>query len=172
MKNREWVERVKHDNRLYGKTASKLLGDNAREIEGKGVTMKTEISKVGGVGRASRWLAVALVLAGASGCATSSQQRLDTAASPMNDASPVSGPLSTFLDSAATGSVTTLATSPWGANVSVHARERYFSASGRRCIRLDVTRNVAPAGVPVGEVTCLVPGKGWYAQRLVTEIIR
>ncbi|WP_157958548.1 DVU3141 family protein [Salinicola sp. CPA57] len=134
--------------------------------------MKKEICKFRGGNRASRWLAVALMLTAASGCATSSQQRLDTAVAPMNEATPVNGPLSTFLDSAATGSVATLATSPWGANVSVHARERYFSASGRRCVRLDVTRNAAPAGLPVGEVTCLVPGKGWYAQRLVTEIIR
>lgn len=151
----------------------KALGDNARESEGRVGTMKNEIRKCGGGSGISRWLALALMLAAMSGCATSSQQRLDDAAvMPMNDATPITGPLATFLDGAATGSVTTLATTPWGANVSVHARERYFSASGRRCIRLDVARHVAPAGVPVGEVSCLVPGKGWYAQRLVTEIIR
>ncbi len=136
-------------------------------------TMKNEIRKRRRVDGASRWLALALVVAAMSGCATSSQQRFgDGAVMPMNDATPVNGPLATFLDSAATGSVANLATTPWGPNVSIHARERYFSASGRRCIRLDVTRNVAPAGVPVGQVSCLVPGKGWYAQRLVTEIIR
>lgn len=126
-----------------------------------------------GMKGALRWGAVALTLAAVSGCATPSQQRLgDMAVMPMNDATPVSGPLSGFLDSAATGSVATLASTPWGANVSVHARERYFSASGRRCVLLDVTRNAAPTGLPTGEVTCLVPGKGWYAQRLVTDIIR
>jgi len=134
--------------------------------------MKKEINQVSRANRASRWLAVALTIAATSGCATSYQQRLDTAVGPMNGATPVSGPLSTFLDNAATGSVVTLATSPWGPGVSIHARERYFSASGRHCIRLDVTRNAAPAGLPVAEVTCLVPGKGWYAQRMVTEIIR
>ena len=155
----------------YIATAGEVLGDNAREIEGKVGTMKKEIRKVR-FDRASRWLAVALTLAAVSGCATSYQQRLDTAVVPMDDATPVNAELATFLDSAATGSVTTLATSPWGANVAIHARERYFSASGRRCVRLDVTRNAAPASLPAGEITCLVPGKGWYAQRLVTEIIR
>lgn len=120
----------------------------------------------------TRWMALTLALAAVSGCATSQQHGDSMAAMPMDGATPVSGPLSSFLDSAAPGSVTTLASTPWGANVSIHARERYFSASGRRCLLLDVTRNTAPAGLPVGEVTCLVPEKGWYAQRLVTEIIR
>ncbi|WP_110655856.1 DVU3141 family protein [Salinicola halimionae] len=134
--------------------------------------MKNEIRQVSKSNPARKWGAVALAIVAVSGCATSQQRTGDTAAMPMNGATPVSGPLASFLDSAAPGSVTTMATSPWGANVSIHARERYFSASGRRCLLLDVTRNVAPAGLPVGEVTCLVPDKGWYAQRLVTEIIR
>jgi len=132
--------------------------------------MKDGIQQVIGRKNATKWLAVALALVAVSGCATS-QQRFDETAAPMNGATPINGPLAGFLDGAAPGSVATLASTPWGANVSVQARERYFSAGGRRCVLVDVTRNAAPAGLPEGEVTCLVPEKGWYAQRLVTEII-
>lgn len=118
------------------------------------------------------WLAV-LLTAALSGCAASSYQHADDgAAVPMSGATPVGASLSAFLDNAATGSVSTLAQTPWGPDVSVHARERYFAASGRRCMRLDVSRNRAPASLPIGEIACLIPGKGWYSQRLVTEIIR
>ncbi|WP_189443137.1 DVU3141 family protein, partial [Salinicola rhizosphaerae] len=99
-------------------------------------------------------------------------QRMADAAMPMSGGVPVSASLGAFLDNAATGSTTTLQQTPWGANVSVQVRERYFAASGRSCIRLDVARNVAPASLPSGEIACQVSGKGWYAQRLVTEIIR
>ncbi|WP_110648381.1 DVU3141 family protein [Salinicola peritrichatus] len=119
---------------------------------------------------ATACVALAVALAG---CAVPARQQLgDTASVAMNDATRVGPQLAAFLDNATTGSVATLASTPWGANVSVHARERYFAASGRQCVRLDVTRNVAPASLPSGEVACLVTGSGWYAQRLVTEIIR
>lgn len=107
------------------------------------------------------------------GCAISTRQpSADASGVAMRDATRVGAQLAMFLDNATTGNVATLANSPWGSNVSVHVRERYFAASGRQCMRLDVTRSTAPASLPSGEVTCLVAGDGWYAQRLVTEIIR
>ncbi|WP_251978369.1 DVU3141 family protein [Salinicola avicenniae] len=129
--------------------------------------------RLGRAGGSSQWIALTLVVASMSGCAGGYHPaQTSNGMVPMDNATPAGAPLNAFLDNAVVGSVATLPQSPWGANVSVHARERYFSASGRQCLHLDVTRNTAPASLGNGEVACLVPGQGWYSQRLVTDIIR
>ena len=119
----------------------------------------------------SVWLAATLVLAaGLAGCAAPGGQpgAADTLA--MADATPAGPALSAFLERAPDGAVTTLAASPWGGNVTVYARERYFAASGRLCAHLDVARESGVA-LHQAEVACLVKDNGWFSQRLVTQVL-
>ncbi|WP_110677335.1 MULTISPECIES: DVU3141 family protein [Salinicola] len=119
------------------------------------------------------WLAAALVLAtGLAGCAAPGGRSGATDTLAMADATPAGPALSAFLERAPDGAVTTLAASPWGGNVTVYARERYFAASGHECLRLDVSRGAVPAALGSGEVACRVAARGWYTQRLVTEVVR
>ncbi|WP_353979017.1 DVU3141 family protein [Salinicola endophyticus] len=119
------------------------------------------------------WLAATLVLAaGLSGCAAPGGQPGAADTLSMADATPAGPALSAFLERAPDGAVTTLAASPWGGNVTVYARERYFAASGHECLRLDVSRGAVPAALGSGEVACRVAARGWYTQRLVTEVVR
>ncbi|WP_420853073.1 DVU3141 family protein [Salinicola corii] len=113
----------------------------------------------------------------------------------MRGGAPTGEEISSFLDNATPGSIATFQKSPWGSNVSVIVQKRYFSASGMICAHLDVAREGAvpsstgatsqsgsapQSGVVPGsvanygqraQVACLVQGKGWYTQRLVTQLL-
>lgn len=139
-------------------------------------------------------LAMTAVLCGAlSGCATSGHSQ-GVNVGTMRGGAPTGEEISRFLDNATPGSIATFQKSPWGSNVSVIVQERYFSASGMICTHLDVARDGAVStdtsamqtgaarqggAVPGStaqygqraQVACLVEGKGWYTQRLVTQIL-
>ncbi|WP_157956930.1 DVU3141 family protein [Salinicola aestuarinus] len=122
-----------------------------------------------------RWFhlaSIALMALILSGCAANAHRANSADSVPMDDATPANAQLAAFLDGAAPGSTVTLTTSPWGDNVAVYARDRYFAASGRQCIHLELTRTTAPASLNDGRLACRVSGKGWYTQRLVTALIR
>lgn len=123
-------------------------------------------------GLSPRMAGALLMSVALSGCAAHGQYADNTASLPMDNATPAGPQLTAFLDNAAPGSAATLASSPWGANVAVYARERYFAASGRQCVHLDITRTAGPSSLDDGELACRVEGKGWYTQRLVTALIR
>ncbi len=82
--------------------------------------------------------------------------------------------VSSFLDSAAPGSVVAVPTSPWGSNVEVVAHERYFAASGRICRELTVSNQ---RDLPKKELACRTSNDGkagegtWVTQRLVTGLL-
>ncbi|WP_162617872.1 DVU3141 family protein [Salinicola halophilus] len=119
-----------------------------------------------------RLAGAALLVLALAGCAANGHQTGSGPSVPMDDATPAGPQLSAFLDSAATGSATTLATSPLGANVAIYARERYFAASGRQCVHLELTRTAGPSSLDDGALACRVAGNSWYTQRLVTALIR
>lgn len=73
------------------------------------------------------------------GCATNSYP--DTYQSDVNSfqGGVSAGPqLSAFLDQAQPGSTTAISNSPLGSNATVNVEERYFSASGFNCLRMNV----------------------------------
>ena len=139
-------------------------------------------------------LAMTVVLYGAlSGCATSGGSQGHNVGT-MRGGAPTGEEISSFLDKATPGSIATFQKSPWGSNVSVIVQKRYFSASGMICTHLDVAREddastgtsatqtgtarqggaVPGSAVQYGQraqVACLVEGKGWYTQRLVTQLL-
>ncbi|WP_162302617.1 DVU3141 family protein [Salinicola lusitanus] len=89
----------------------------------------------------------------------------------MQGAAALGPEISSFLDNATPGSISAFPKSPWGSNVSVIVQERYFAASGRLCAHLDVARQGAPQTAQRAQVACLVKDNGWYAQRLVTQVL-
>lgn len=123
-----------------------------------------------GCGRLGRWLAVGALAVTFAGCASQSHYGGDNVGT-MQGGAALGPEISSFLDNATPGSITTFPKSPWGSNVSVIVQERYFAASGRLCAHLDVARNGAPASANRAQVACLVKDSGWYAQRLVTQML-
>lgn len=111
-------------------------------------------------------------MAGAiTGCATQSGHYGSDTVATMQGAAALGPEISSFLDNATPGSISAFPKSPWGSNVSVIVQERYFAASGRLCTHLDVDRQGAPASAQRAQVACLLEDSGWYAQRLVTQVL-
>ena len=112
-----------------------------------------------------------------SGCATSYPESTgagSTNLANLTGAAALPVDVSSFLDSAAPGSVIAVATSPWGSNVEVVAHERYFAASGRICRELTVSNQ---RDLPSKELACRTSNDGkagegtWVTQRLVTGLL-
>ena len=115
-------------------------------------------------------LAIAtFLLAALVGCAAQGTAG-NTNVAAMQGATPAGPALSTFLDNAIPGSVIQVAQSPWGPDVGIMVLERYFAASGRTCIQLNVLGST-PTSLRQTRLACQVDGQGWFAQRLVTDVL-
>lgn len=87
----------------------------------------------------SHWLLAAVVGVAAlsSGCALTQQ----ASTSPYHDYSNLNylpETLSQQLQTASAGQQFVATESPWGGNASIYVQERYFSASGRTCVKLSI----------------------------------
>ena len=111
------------------------------------------------------------------GCATSYPESTGTGSTNLANltgAASLPANVSSFLDSAAPGSVIAVSTSPWGSDVEVVAHERYFAASGRSCRELTVSNQ---RDLPSKELACRTSNDGkagegtWVTQRLVTGLL-
>ncbi|MHC9036399.1 DVU3141 family protein [Cobetia marina] len=111
------------------------------------------------------------------GCATSYPESTGTGSANLANltgAASLPANVSSFLDSAAPGSVIAVSTSPWGSDVEVVAHERYFAASGRSCRELTVSNQ---RDLPSKELACRTSNDGkagegtWVTQRLVTGLL-
>ncbi len=123
-----------------------------------------------GCSRFGRWLAVGALAVTFAGCASQGHYGGNNVGT-MQGAAALGPEISSFLDNATPGSISAFPKSPWGSNVSVIVQERYFAASGRLCAHLDVARQGAPQTAQRAQVACLVKDNGWYAQRLVTQVL-
>ena len=124
-----------------------------------------------------RLAAVAGLALAITGCATSYPESTGAGSTNLaNLTGAVALPVdvSSFLDSAAPGSVIAVPTSPWGSNVEAVAHERYFAASGRICRELTVSNQ---RDLPSKELACRTSNDGkagegtWVTQRLVTGLL-
>lgn len=124
-----------------------------------------------------RLAAVAGLALAITGCATSYPESTgagSTNLANLTGAASLPADVSSFLDSAAPGSVIAVPTSPWGSNVEVVAHERYFAASGRICRELTVSNQ---RDLPSKELACRTSNDGkagegtWVTQRLVIGLL-
>ncbi|WP_156961893.1 DVU3141 family protein [Cobetia amphilecti] len=124
-----------------------------------------------------RLAAVTSLALAITGCATSYPESTgagSTNLANLTGAASLPADVSSFLDSAAPGSVIAVPTSPWGSNVEVVAHERYFAASGRICRELTVSNQ---RDLPGKELACRTSNDGkagegtWVTQRLVTGLL-
>lgn len=127
-----------------------------------------------GRSRIGRWLAAGALAVTFSGCASQGHyggNNVDT----MQGAAALGPEISRFLDNATPGSLSAFPRTPWGSNVSVIVQERYFAASGRLCVHLDIagnnTRENTRQNDQHAQVACLIKDSGWYTQRLVTRTL-
>lgn len=80
----------------------------------------------------------------------------------------LSAQLNDYLSSAATGSATTIAQTPWGDNVLVLANQPYYAASGRTCRELEVTLST---GSTQHHIACQTGDTSWASVRPVTHLL-
>ncbi|WP_416221189.1 DVU3141 family protein [Salinicola sp. LHM] len=127
-----------------------------------------------GCSRIGRWLAAGALVVTFSGCASQGHYNGNNIGT-MQGAAVLGPEISHFLDNATPGSLSAFPRTPWGSNVSVIVQERYFAASGRLCVHLDIARNNAEEDVLQNsqnpQVACLIKDSGWYTQRLVTRTL-
>lgn len=72
-----------------------------------------------------------------------------------------------FLAHAPAGDSAFLPESPWGAQVTVYARQAYFAASGRTCRKLTIVHN---AGMRRPGLVCRLPSGGWEEVRALRGV--
>jgi len=121
-----------------------------------------------------RLTATVLMLSALAGCAIQGGPRGEGEArniATMRGGNPAGPELSQFLEQATPGSAIRLQQSLWGASAEVVVAARYYAASGRPCLRLNVALQRVSTGLTENRLACRVEGQGWFTQRLVTDAL-
>jgi hypothetical protein len=116
----------------------------------------------------SRLLAALACVGVLAGCAQSgSVSQAQWQAPATTSAAAMAPELHQFLSNATAQSTAFFEQTPWGHQAEVLVHERYFSGSGRECLRLQVT----PAAVPTQVAIACGQNGQWVSVRPVTQLL-
>lgn len=116
----------------------------------------------------SRLLAVSVCLGLLAGCAHQASAPTETQwASNPNSYLALGQDMQSFLAGAQIQSVAYFAQSPWGEQIDVTVQDRYFSGSGRECLRLELKPQAMTTRIAL---VCEQNGQ-WTSVRPVTQML-